>query len=85
MNHGITNSRTGGKFIPGQAKGDGKIHQKEGSTISFYSVTEKKKINVPRSQVHFGKNKRGMPVMIAKGAGKKKDGSTFDLHRTGHA
>jgi len=84
--HGIINSQTGGRFIPRHPQGSGKIVQKPGAgTISFYSVTEKKKIHVPREEVTFTKNKRGAPKMIAKDKGIKTDGTTFDLHRTGHA
>lgn len=79
----------GGHFDPRRqgSKGSGEIVQKggNGSTIQFYSVTEKKKIHVPRNEVTFTKNKRGQPAMIAKGKGVRADGTTFDLHRTGHA
>lgn len=85
MNHGITNRKTGGKFVPGaQGKGDGQIHQKSGSTVEFYSAAQKKKVHVPKHQIHYGHDKRGKPRMVAKGAGVSKDGSTHDLYRYGH-
>lgn len=53
--------------------------------IQFYDVGKGSKIQVPRGSVTFTHNKRGKPVMIAKGYGTRRDGSKFDLHRIGHA